>query len=228
MMGGNEKTIEVSVREHRLKVKKDFDVLKEYAIATGKYPEQPKYWAWDYRTPIGEYFIKNIHTKDSPGFSALNEKEYPWYLTNKARDAHEDAGPGVYGEGIISLNYPNRQDVARFRDSAGEVLKDMWYEFCEVHWRPIYEYISRKSGVLFDHASVNGDFGERTYRNLLESVPVSDVRVAFGVGVAIHGTNDPDCIGTNISGGCIRMHNHDIKELIEDHVTICTPVVIKY
>lgn len=29
----------------------------------------------------------------------------------------------------------------------------------------------------------------------------------------IHGTNNPDSIGKNVSKGCIRMHNHDVLEL---------------
>lgn len=33
----------------------------------------------------------------------------------------------------------------------------------------------------------------------------------------IHGTNEPKSIGTRASGGCIRMHNHDILALI-DHI----------
>lgn len=33
--------------------------------------------------------------------------------------------------------------------------------------------------------------------------------------IGIHGTNDPDSIGTNVSHGCIRMHNDDITELVQ-------------
>lgn len=32
-------------------------------------------------------------------------------------------------------------------------------------------------------------------------------------GIAIHGTHDPSSIGTNVSEGCIRMHNSDIVEM---------------
>lgn len=32
-------------------------------------------------------------------------------------------------------------------------------------------------------------------------------------GIGIHGTNRPDSIGKNISGGCIRMRNQDVMEL---------------
>lgn len=44
-------------------------------------------------------------------------------------------------------------------------------------------------------------------------------------GIGIHGTHDPDSIGTNTSHGCIRMHNEDLEEL-KKLVTINTPVEI--
>ncbi len=33
--------------------------------------------------------------------------------------------------------------------------------------------------------------------------------------LGIHGTNDPDSLGTNVSSGCIRLHNDDITHLVE-------------
>ena len=41
--------------------------------------------------------------------------------------------------------------------------------------------------------------------------------------LGIHGTNDPDTIGTQVSSGCIRMHNDDISHLVE---TIGLPVAV--
>ncbi len=34
--------------------------------------------------------------------------------------------------------------------------------------------------------------------------------------LGLHGTNDPDTLGTNVSAGCIRMHNDDITRLVEE------------
>lgn len=42
----------------------------------------------------------------------------------------------------------------------------------------------------------------------------------------IHGTNNPQSIGKNVSHGCIRMFNHDVLEL-SSNVLIGTPVVIR-
>lgn len=33
--------------------------------------------------------------------------------------------------------------------------------------------------------------------------------------LGIHGTNDPDTLGSNVSSGCIRLHNDDIRLLVE-------------
>jgi lipoprotein-anchoring transpeptidase ErfK/SrfK len=42
-------------------------------------------------------------------------------------------------------------------------------------------------------------------------------------GIAIHGTHDPDSIGTLATEGCVRMHESDIEEL-KKLVRIGTPV----
>lgn len=50
------------------------------------------------------------------------------------------------------------------------------------------------------------------------------LNVPWGI-YGIHGTNQPWAIGQYISGGCIRMRNHDVEELFE-WVPIGTPVKI--
>ncbi|MFN3659312.1 MAG: L,D-transpeptidase [Pseudolabrys sp.] len=41
----------------------------------------------------------------------------------------------------------------------------------------------------------------------------------------IHGTNEPQSIGTEVSSGCIRMLNHDVIHLY-DRVSVGTPVIV--
>ena len=48
--------------------------------------------------------------------------------------------------------------------------------------------------------------------------------VPWGI-YGIHGTNQPGSIGGNVSGGCIRMQNHDIEELY-DLISTNTNVLI--
>jgi L,D-transpeptidase ErfK/SrfK len=43
----------------------------------------------------------------------------------------------------------------------------------------------------------------------------------------IHGTNNPDSIGKNVSHGCIRMLNADVEDLF-NRVKIGTPVIVYY
>ena len=44
-------------------------------------------------------------------------------------------------------------------------------------------------------------------------------------GYGIHGTNQPNAIGSAVSLGCIRMHNAHVEQLFEA-VAIGTPVII--
>jgi len=218
-MKNKKKVLEVSLLEHKLNIKTNSNLIKNYDIATGKYSTQPKYWGWDYKTPIGRYFVKEIYERGSKELTELNSKYYPWYLTHKFRNTYEDAGKGVYGDGIIVLDYPNLQDVNRFLEAKKSgLLNKEWIKFCERHWKPMYEYFAKEKRVDFYKILINGDFGQKTYKALIENFPISNPSIAFNSRIIIHGTNDPACIGHNISGGCIRIHNKDIEELIERHV----------
>lgn len=53
----------------------------------------------------------------------------------------------------------------------------------------------------------------------------NDVRAPYGHKYGIHGTNEPDSIGTYASGGCIRLRNEDVTQLYE-LVQVGTPVEI--
>ncbi len=47
----------------------------------------------------------------------------------------------------------------------------------------------------------------------------SDTFTKFNGGpgqLGVHGTNDPATLGTNVSSGCIRLHNDDITRLVEE------------
>ena len=50
----------------------------------------------------------------------------------------------------------------------------------------------------------------------------------FGLSIpqyGIHGTSNPNSIGKEVSLGCIRMHNKDVRELAS-YVSVGTPVTI--
>ena len=46
-------------------------------------------------------------------------------------------------------------------------------------------------------------------------------------GIGIHGTHDPDSVGTRASEGCIRLHNKDIDELKTKYAQVGSLVTIK-
>jgi lipoprotein-anchoring transpeptidase ErfK/SrfK len=43
--------------------------------------------------------------------------------------------------------------------------------------------------------------------------------------IAIHGTSQPELLGQNVSAGCIRMTNEDVRRLYHE-VEVGTPVII--
>ncbi len=157
----------------------------------------------------------------------LIKKYYSWYLCHKFGDKNQDAGAGVYGTGLIQLSYPNNQDISRFRQAVADgSLEKEWGSFCNKHWKPIFEFIAKENGLNLDEVTVDTDYGKKGFKELFESFPVKDFNLAFRRRLAIHGTNDPAGIGNNISGGCIRMHNEHIMELIEKYVKIGIHVVL--
>jgi hypothetical protein len=184
-------------------------------IATARYDWMPKYWSNDYRNPAGSYKVAGIFPKGSPILENANAHHVPWYLSPTAHDPYEDAGVGVYGVGMITTDYPNREDLRHYENAKrnGD-LRRAWTHFCENHLKPIYERISQQQCIPFGETTVETDYGKRTYPDLLETCPILDPKVAFALGVALHGTNDPPCIGTSISAGCIRMHNENIVKLM--------------
>ncbi len=57
--------------------------------------------------------------------------------------------------------------------------------------------------------------------------PDGDERAPKGLKYGIHGTDEPDSIGTYVTGGCIRLSNEDILDLYE-RVETGTHVEIRY
>lgn len=190
--------------------------VRAYPVATAKYTEQPKFWAADYRNPRGTYHVRSVYPPGSEELQEANSFHVPWYLSSKARDRHEDAGCGLFGAVMIMLDYPNAADYSRYLAARNSgCLRTKWEEFCHAHLRSIYEDLAEQAGVGFEEVRVDGDYGYKSFRELLAEFPVGDPASAFRLGSGIHGTNDPDCIGTNKTAGCFRMYDEDIIELLE-------------
>lgn len=207
--------VTIAPAEHRLRLFDGEQEVGSFPIATARYTETPKLWSNDYRNAAGVYRVTRILTESSPELCTMNSHHIPWYLSPTARDPYEDAGLNLYGMGMIVTDYPNREDLHRYSlaRKTGE-LRRIWEGFCRHHLQPIYRKLAQDRGIPFDEVVVATDYGERTYLDALQSCPILDEKIAFDLGVAIHGTNDPGCIGASISAGCIRMHNENILRVM--------------
>ncbi|ANS80219.1 ErfK/YbiS/YcfS/YnhG [Serinicoccus hydrothermalis] len=73
----------------------------------------------------------------------------------------------------------------------------------------------------------DGIYGPYAYGLSGYSDVVMDFRGGEGV-IGIHGTNEPELIGTDVSSGCIRMDNAEIVRLVEQvGLPLGTPVTIR-
>ena len=45
-------------------------------------------------------------------------------------------------------------------------------------------------------------------------------------GIGIHGTNEPETLGSRASRGCIRLSNEDIRRLVDNYASTMTPCII--
>lgn len=79
---------------------------------------------------------------------------------------------------------------------------------------------------LVEPPRANGTYGPIAYGLSAFSPTLVDTE-AFADGViGIHGTNEPELIGTDVSHGCVRMRNDDILALEAHQVPLGMPVTI--
>lgn len=79
---------------------------------------------------------------------------------------------------------------------------------------------------LVEPPQANGTYGPLAYGLSAHSDVLIDTE-AFADGViGIHGTNQPDLIGTDVSHGCVRVRNDDVLDLERRQVPLGMPVTI--
>jgi hypothetical protein len=79
---------------------------------------------------------------------------------------------------------------------------------------------------LLEPPDPNGPYGKYAYGLSGHS----DTLTSFAGGpgqLGVHGTNQPDKIGSKVSAGCIRLTNADIEKLVQLGMPLGTPVIIK-
>ena len=108
-----------------------------------------------------------------------------------------------------------REEALNFRGSAVIRRKAEW-----PHWSPTADIIRRMP--IYAHyvnglpGGINNPLGARALY-LYRGNQDTDFR--------LHGTNEPDTIGTKVSSGCIRLFNQDIIDLY-NRVPVGAPVVV--
>jgi lipoprotein-anchoring transpeptidase ErfK/SrfK len=79
---------------------------------------------------------------------------------------------------------------------------------------------------LLQPPNPNGPYGTYAYGLSGFSTVLTSFNGGIGV-IGIHGTNEPAAIGTDVSSGCIRLHNDVIERLVEEiGLPLGTPVEI--
>jgi lipoprotein-anchoring transpeptidase ErfK/SrfK len=80
---------------------------------------------------------------------------------------------------------------------------------------------------LLQPPNPNGAYGTYAYGLSGFSNVLQSFNGGSGV-IGIHGTNEPDKVGTDVSHGCIRLHNEAIEKMVEDiGLPLGTPVEIE-
>lgn len=218
--------------EFKLRVFSNDTIVKAYDIAIGERADgKARIYEEDFRTPEGSFKIARIVRKNV--LTIPNRMYYPFYLAHKFGEPFTDLGSGVYGDGGIELTYPTQKDIDRYHEllKSGEIERD-WHDFMEEKWRAVFEHIAETENIPFKDVKLSCEKRRSKHRCFLEGKTFKELYNLTPpqpkLLMAIHGTNDPLCIGHKISGGCIRMHNKDIAELIKNFAEIGTDVNIKH
>jgi lipoprotein-anchoring transpeptidase ErfK/SrfK len=108
-----------------------------------------------------------------------------------------------------------REEALNFRGSAVIGRKAEW-----PHWSPTGDMIRRMPIYAHYVNGLPGGIG-----NPLGARALYLYRGNQDTYFRLHGTNEPDTIGTKVSSGCIRLFNHDIIDLY-NRVPVGAPVIV--
>lgn len=252
-----EHRISIIKHDFTLRVLEDGKIITTYPIAIGQRADgKARIYEEDFRTPEGAFKVTYVQRSGSRWLKGSNSVYYPFYLAHKFGNNFEDLGHGAYGEGIIEITYPTKEDIAAYHRlvESGEIMKD-WHNFMEEKWRSVFQHVSETTNVPFEKVVLRNENKTLLFKHISETTDISldylikeNEKRPIGrvwlegktfeelyktlppvpeLPMAIHGTNDPECIGHKISGGCVRMFNKDILELIEKFAETGMDVIIE-
>jgi lipoprotein-anchoring transpeptidase ErfK/SrfK len=120
--------------------------------------------------------------------------------------------------GGVAMRYAvgvGREEALNFRGSAVIARKAEW-----PHWTPTADMIRRMPIYAHYTAGLPGGID-----NPLGARALYLYRGNQDTDFRLHGTNEPETIGTKVSSGCIRLFNHDIIDLY-NRAPVGTPVIV--
>jgi len=152
--------------------------------------------------------LVNYQTREQPGTIVVDPANHVLYLVQKGGQSMQyDVGVGAEGyawSGVAAVHE-----------------KQEWPD-----WYPTPEYLARKPEVRAAMTQLQSGLGMKGGPdNPLGARAMYLWQGQKDTLYRIHGTNEPDTVGTDVSAGCIRLRNEDVVDLY-DRTTVGTKVVV--
>jgi L,D-transpeptidase catalytic domain len=197
--------IVVSIADHRLWYKRGDQILFTTRVATGSGKVLAKGGGnkWKFETPRGRLVVESKET--DPAWVPPD-----WHYVEVAKKKGLGVVHLVRGQ---SIKLP---DGSAMTVEGNEVVKKA------PDGQTIPLDVAEGREIIVNKNVVIPPFGttQRKYNGTLGTN-----RLNMGDGYALHGTDEPNSIGTSVSHGCVRLRNEDIETLYQ-MVPVGTPVYI--
>jgi L,D-transpeptidase-like protein len=197
--------IVVSIADHRLWYKRGDQILFTTQVATGSGKVLGKGGGnkWKFETPRGRLVVESKET--DPTWIPPD-----WHYVEQAKKK---------GFGVVHLNRGQSiklADGSTITVEGNEVVKKA------ADGQIVPFDVAEGREIVVNRNILIPPFGttQRKYSGVLGTN-----RLNMGDGYALHGTDEPNSIGTSVSHGCVRLRNEDIETLYQ-MVPVGTPVYI--
>jgi len=197
--------IVVSIADHRLWYKRGDQILFTTRVATGSGKVLAKGGGnkWKFETPRGRLVIESKET--DPTWVPPD-----WHYVEVAKKKGLGVVHLVRGQGI------KLADGSAITVEGNEVVRKT------ADGQIVPFDVAEGREIVVNRNVVIPPFGT-TQRKYVGTLGTN--RLNMGDGYALHGTDEPNSIGTSVSHGCVRLRNEDIETLYQ-MVPVGTPVYI--
>ena len=195
----------VSIADHRLWYKRGDQILFTTQVATGSGKVLAKGGGnkWKFETPRGRLVVESKETE--PTWVPPD-----WHYVEQAKKK---------GLGVLHLN---RGQPLKLPDGSVITVEGNEVVRKTADGQMIPFDVAEGREIVVNKNIIIPPFGttQRKYAGVLGTN-----RLNMGDGYALHGTDEPNSIGTSVSHGCVRLRNEDIETLYQ-MVPVGTPVYI--